>query len=208
MDNEQTVPALVEWGVAMQAFSGEADSGDGYLVEAYSDGVLVAAVDGLGHGPKAAVVAKTAVAALKDQAREPVEFLLKHCHRKLRGTRGVVMSLAAFSARDGTMTWVGVGNVTGLLLRADVEMERPREMLLSRGGVVGYHLPSLYPTVHSVYPGDVLVFATDGLRSGFTEGVALSDSPQRIADHLLEAYGRGTDDALVLAARYVGGSAR
>jgi serine/threonine protein phosphatase PrpC len=117
------------------------------------------------------------------------------------------MSLAAFSARDAAMTWVGVGNVTGLLLRADREAARPREALLSRGGVVGYHLPSLYPAVHSVYPGDTLIFATDGLRSSFAEDVMLDDSPQQIADHLLDSYSRGTDDALVLVARCVGKSA-
>ena len=136
-----------------------------------------------------------------------VDLVIKHCHRELRGSRGVVMSLAAFSVRDETMTWVGVGNVTGLLLRADQGAERPRETLLSRGGVVGYNLPSLYPVVHSVYPGDTLVFASDGLRSGFTDGVILDDSPQQIADHLLENYSRGTDDALVLVARYIGGGA-
>jgi negative regulator of sigma-B (phosphoserine phosphatase) len=207
MSSECVVPSLIEWGVAMEAFSDEPDSGDGYLVEAYPDGVLIAAVDGLGHGPRAAAVAKAAIAALKGHARESVDLLVKRCHHELLGTRGAVMSLAAFSARDEAMTWVGVGNVTGLLLRADQRKARPREALLSRGGVVGYRLPSLYPSVLSVYPGDILVFATDGLRSGLTEGVALGDSPQQIADCLLEAYGRGTDDALVLVARYVGENA-
>jgi negative regulator of sigma-B (phosphoserine phosphatase) len=207
MGSDQAVLSLIEWGVAIQAFSDQSASGDEYLVEAYPDGVLVAAVDGLGHGPRAAVVAKAAIAALKGHACESVDLLIKRCHQELLGTRGVVMSLAAFSARDEAMTWVGVGNVTGLLLRANQKVARPREALLSRGGVVGYHLPSLYPAAHSIYPGDILVFATDGLRGGFTEGVVLGEPPQRIADCLLDGYGRGTDDALVLVARYVGGSA-
>jgi hypothetical protein len=32
----------------------------------------------------------------------------------------------------------------------------------------------------------------------------LSDSPQQIADHIFAQHGRGTDDALVLVAHYVG----
>lgn len=206
MNDGRDANSLIEWGVAVQAFSKQPESGDGYLVESYPRGVLVAVVDGLGHGPRAAVVAKTAVAALEGHAHETVDLLIKRCHQELLGTRGAVMSLAAFSARDEAMTWVGVGNVAGLLLRADQKAARPREALLSRGGVVGYHLPSLYPAVLSIYPGDTLVFATDGLRSGFTGGVVLGDSPQEIADHLLETYGRSTDDALVLVARYVGES--
>ena len=114
------------------------------------------------------------------------------------------MSLALLDVRDETMTWVGVGNVTGLLLRADSQTKRVRETLLPRGGVVGYRLPSLYPIVIPVVPGDTLIFATDGLRSGFTEDVPLNDVPQQIAEYILEHYGRGTDDALVLIARYVG----
>ena len=32
-------------------------------------------------------------------------------------TRGVVLSIALFNAENNTMTWLGVGNVDGLLLR-------------------------------------------------------------------------------------------
>ncbi|MFN2269354.1 MAG: SpoIIE family protein phosphatase [Anaerolineae bacterium] len=195
---------FIECGVALRQFSGQDESGDGYLVESHPDGVLIAVVDGLGHGPQAAEVTKVAVAALEGHADKSVDFLFKRCHRELAGTRGVVMSLASFSLCNGTMTWAGVGNVTGLLLRADSQAERTRETLLPRGGVVGYRLPSLYPVVIFVALGDVLIFATDGLRSGFTEDVPLNDAPQQIAEHILEHYGRGTDDALVLVARYVG----
>ena len=206
VDDGRVTGDLIEWGVALQQFSGQDESGDGYLVESHPDGMLVAVVDGLGHGPQAAEVAKVAIAAMEGHADKSVDFLFKRCHRELAGTRGVVMSLALLDARDGKMTWVGVGNVTGLLLRADSLAKRPRETLLARGGVVGYRLPSLYPVVHSVYPGDILIFATDGLRSGFSEGMALDDPPQQLADHLLDNYGRGTDDALVLVARYIGGA--
>ncbi|MBN1978979.1 MAG: SpoIIE family protein phosphatase [Anaerolineae bacterium] len=195
---------FIEWGVALRRFSGQDESGDGYLIESHPDGVLVVVVDGLGHGPQAAEVTQVAIAALKGHADKSVDFLFKRCHRELAGTRGVVMSLASLDARGGAMTWAGVGNVTGLLLRADSQAERARETLLPRGGVVGYRLPSLYPVVIFVAPGDTLIFATDGLRSGFAEDVPLNDVPQQIAEHILEHYGRGTDDALVLVARYVG----
>jgi negative regulator of sigma-B (phosphoserine phosphatase) len=204
MSDSFVANTLIEWGVAAKEFSGEDESGDGHLVAPYSGGVLIAVVDGLGHGPIAAAVAKAAIATLEGHPQESVDLLVKRCHQVLRGTRGAVLSVAAFSARDEAMTWVGVGNVTGVLLRADQEAARPSESLLLRGGVVGYHLPSLFPVVLPVSAGDTLIFATDGLRSSFTEGVALDDSPQQIADHLLANYSRGTDDTLALVARYVG----
>jgi serine/threonine protein phosphatase PrpC len=70
--------------------------------------------------------------------------------------------------------------------------------------VVGYHLPTLRPDTLAISQGDVLVFATDGLRSNFTEDLFLDGSPQEIADHVMARHRRGSDDALVLVVRYDG----
>jgi hypothetical protein len=52
--------------------------------------------------------------------------------------------------------------------------------------------------------GDTLVLATDGIRASFAEELSLRDPPQQIADHILARFGKDTDDALVLVARFVG----
>jgi negative regulator of sigma-B (phosphoserine phosphatase) len=196
--------SIVEWGVASRSFDGHTESGDQYLVEPFPSGVLVAVVDGLGHGPRAASASEAAVAALHGHGHEPVGPLLKRCHESLRRTRGVVMSLASFNALTGMMTWLGVGNVKGLLLLEGGRSDRARERLLLRGGVVGYQLPTLRPSVVSVNRGDTLIFATDGLRSAFADERVLNEPPQQMADRLFEQYQRGTDDAMVLVARYLG----
>ncbi len=201
--NSQITP-LIEWGVAARSFDGRTESGDQYLVESFPNGVLAMVVDGLGHGPSAAVAGTSAVAAVEGHAHEPIDLLLKRCHEKLRRTRGVVMSLASFNAVNSTVTWLGVGNVKGLLLFTPGKASRPRERLLLRGGVVGYQLPTLRPSVLPIKRGDLLVFATDGLRSAFTDGLVLDEAPQEMADRILAHYRRGTDDAMVLVARYVG----
>lgn len=195
---------LIEWGVAMRTLAGNRESGDLYLVEPFPEGTVVAVVDGLGHGSSAAAAAKAAISALKGHAYEQVDALIGRCHEALAGTRGVVMSLASFNARDETMTWVGVGNVAGWLLRANAGTERARESLFLRGGVVGYRLPTLHPVVMPVEHGDTLIFATDGVRSGFADRLVLDDTPQRIAERILADYARDNDDALVLVARYIG----
>src|SRR5438552_424629 len=59
--------------------------------------------------------------------------------------------------------------------------------------------------VKRVARGDLLIFATDGIRGGFTEGLPTDATPQQLADEILARYGKGTDDALVLVARYAGG---
>jgi hypothetical protein len=194
---------VIEWGVATLTLPGQTASGDRYVVKPFPDGALVAAVDGVGHGDEAAAAAKTAEAILEMYSPEPVVALLRRCHERLRKTRGVVLSLASFAAREKTMTWLGVGNVEGRLLRADPHAYPRQESLLLRGGVVGGDLPALYASSVPVGPGDTLVFTTDGVRSDFVEGLTVGESPQRSADRILGQYAKRTDDALVLVARYV-----
>jgi serine/threonine protein phosphatase PrpC len=174
------------------------------VVKPFHNSVLVAVVDGLGHGAEAAAAAKIAVDQLEGYAHEGIIPLVNRCHIELKRTRGVVMSLASFNGQDNTMTWLSVGDVEGMLLHADAKANPRREAVMQRAGVVGYQLPSLSTMVISVTPGDTLIFATDGVNNKFAEGLMLSASPQKIAEHILTKFNKGTDDALVLVARYYG----
>ncbi len=195
-------PSPIQCGVVLRAMHGYAESGDQYLVKAAPGGVLAAAIDGLGHGEKAAVAAKAAVATLEQYPQEPLVALVNRCHKRLVGTRGVVMSLAFIDFAEHTLAWVGVGNVHGVLLRADRAVQPSREILLLRGGTVGYRLPELRPEIRSIAAGDTLIFVSDGVRSGFMHEINLAFTPQQIADDIYERHARGTDDTLVLVIRY------
>jgi negative regulator of sigma-B (phosphoserine phosphatase) len=200
--------SLIEWasaGVALDRHTGA--SGDLSLIARVPSGVLVAVIDGLGHGPEAASAAKQAARILDACAGDSVTELVHRCHEGLRKTRGVVMSLAWFNGLNSSMTWIGVGNVDALLLRADPFASRPRESINARGGVVGYQLPPLRAAAVSVSPGDTLIMATDGIRSGFTSGLSGETAPREMADSIMRQYCKGSDDALVLVVRYTGATA-
>ncbi len=203
MRDETTDPLqLIEWGFATIPLKGQAVSGDSYIIKPFPNGILMAVVDGLGHGYEAAAASDIAIATLDTYAHEPIIPLVRRCHEALKGTRGVVMSIASFNSLDKTMTWLGVGNIEGILLREDVKAVPSRKSLLLRGGVLGYHLPPLKESVIPVLPGDTLIFATDGIRSSFEKDIKLSDKPQQIADSIMAQFNRETDDALVLVVRY------
>src|SRR5882672_3326043 len=107
-------PALIEWGVATLALPGEAQSGDLYLVKPVGTGVLVAVVDGLGHGAEAATVAQAAVTALERHATESPLRLIERCHRALQGTRGAVIRWrAARALSPGPPRDAGCGDERG-----------------------------------------------------------------------------------------------
>jgi serine phosphatase RsbU (regulator of sigma subunit) len=203
-DCEATQPPLIEWGVAAKPLAGQPVSGDLHVVKPFRNGILVAAVDALGHGEEAAAAAKIAVATLEAYAHESVIALVRRCHQALRGTRGVAMSIASLNAEDNMMTWLGVGNVEGVLLRGGAEARPAHEYVLLRGGALGHELPPLRASLIPLTPGDTLIFATDGIRGGFIEGLTLNHSPQKMADLILAQHGRRADDALVLVARYIG----
>jgi hypothetical protein len=198
------VSEALEWSVSASPLGGEAASGDLAVVCPFPNGALVAVVDGLGHGAEAAHAARLAAAELQRHAAESVIALVRRCHSALRGTRGVVLSLASFNTRDDTLTWLGVGNVEGVLVRAQPVGAPFRENVLLRGGVVGHDLPPLQAFVVPVAADDCLVFATDGVRAEFITAVSTNGPPARQAGDLLSRYAKGTDDALVLVARYLG----
>lgn len=195
---------IVDWAVASEAMAGQPASGDRHVVAPFRRGVLVAALDGLGHGDEAAAAARAAAAILEAQPEDSIVSLLQRCHQGLLQTRGVVLSLASFDARAGTMAWAGVGNVEGLLLRGNPAADPPRESILLRAGVVGYQIPQLSPAVVAVAPGDMLIFTTDGIRAEFAEGLTAGGPLQPFADRILAQYAKRTDDALVLVVQYRG----
>jgi phosphoserine phosphatase RsbX len=193
--------ALIDWSAAILAVEGETVSGDMYLIRPFSQGVLVAAVDGLGHGPEAAASAQAAISILEAQVDQPLVSLVRACHEALKEMRGAVMSLASFNRADNIMTWLGVGNVEGRLLRTNPKYSQ--DSLLLRGGIVGHNLPTLIAITVPINPGDTLIFASDGIRSEFAENLDINAPPQQLVTDIINRSAKNTDDSLVVVARYL-----
>jgi negative regulator of sigma-B (phosphoserine phosphatase) len=195
--------AALEWSAALRPKPGEASCGDRALVADVPSGAIAAAIDGLGHGPEAEIAAETAIGVIKRFADDDVALLTERCHVALRQTRGAALTISFFDRRSDTMTWAGVGNVEGLLVPTEGSAST-RESLLPQVGIVGDELPSLSATTIPVRRGDVLLMATDGVRAEFADTVVVSGTCEEIAEGILRRYALATDDALVLAARYLG----
>ena len=194
-------PGQLETGVAGRAHPGEARSGDRAVLAPAAGGALVAAIDGLGHGGEAADAAATAAAVLEAEPGGDLSGLLDRCHAALRRTRGVVVTLAWFDVARGVLTWTGVGNVEGRLVRAG-DSRRATEGAFVKGGVLGYNLPLVRVTGTALEPGDVIVLATDGVGSGYADALAAGGPAQALADRILAAHARHDDDALVVVVRW------
>jgi phosphoserine phosphatase RsbX len=194
----------VEWSVVQRCRRGEATSGDLAVVDVRPGGAFVAGVDGLGHGAQAAHAASRAGEVVRASPGVDLVGLMKRCHTALRGTRGAAISLAFISTADSGMTWLGVGNVEGRVLSGDPSVTRPKGSLALGRGVPGHELPAVRTAGLKVRPGDVLIFATDGVDPSFADSLDLSGSTDAITARIMARHGRPTDDALVVAVRYLG----
>jgi negative regulator of sigma-B (phosphoserine phosphatase) len=179
-------------------------SGDLAVVNVLPEGALVAGIDGLGHGSEAARAAGRAAAVMRASPSQDLVALVQRCHSALHGTRGAAISLAFVSASESRMTWLGVGNVEGRVLSGDPAATRQKGSLALGRGVPGHELPAVRAATITMCPGDVLLFATDGVDPGFADSLELSGSSQTISERILSDHWKRSDDALVIVVRYLG----
>jgi negative regulator of sigma-B (phosphoserine phosphatase) len=193
---------IIEWGVAGRPLAGEERSGDLHVVTPFEDGTLVAVIDGLGHGDEAADASASAAQGLGGGSAESLDRLVARCHEASRHSRGVVMGLASFPG-TGSMTWLAVGDVEGVLVPDDADEATIRSLPQHRG-IVGRNLPALRPVSVDLSPGDLVIIATDGVHPGGLRRRLLRARPQWLATDILARSARENDDALVLVVRYGG----
>lgn len=196
------LPSL-QWAAAFRPLSGERVSGDHHLVAPFDGGILLAVVDALGHGSEAESAARLAVATLSSRRDSPVPEILRECHQNLAKSRGVAAAVASIRFSKALLDWVSIGNVEGVLVRADSKSKR--QSIIQHGGIVGYRMPRL-ASIESLplNAGDRVCLATDGIKSGFAESIGPKDPIEESAARVLEEFEDVRDDALVLIVQYVG----
>lgn len=183
-----TPPYTFEWAVAASPMEGEALSGDLHLVKQQGTTALLAVVDALGHGPEAAAVAQRAVAALERTDVLSADRGLAVCHEALKGTRGAALAVVLLDASREQASWLSVGNVEALLLHADAGQAPARRSIRQRGGIVGQMMPPIVSECVEWRADDLLIIATDGVRTAFAREQWSSASAAFLAQRLFSAH--------------------
>jgi serine phosphatase RsbU (regulator of sigma subunit) len=197
----------LEWAAASRPVARDGELGDACLVKSVDHGLLIAVVDGLGHGPEAAHAARRALQTIERSTQVLPSTLIVECHRAMQSTRGVVMGVALVETSAGALSWIGVGDVRAVLCRTEPSGQSRHEALFTHNGVVGRSLPPLRPVTRVLQAGDTVIVATDGIRGSFALELRGTEPTERVATELLERYAVASDDALVLVARYRGRAA-
>ena len=186
----------IEAGEYVRPCDGEAVSGDAVVVHSDDDGVFVAVIDVLGHGPDAHKLAMQLSDILSKwlswvSAPNP-DGALAVLHESARGTRGAVAAVAWLNSRTLKGSVAGVGNVRCRFFGSVARTVEFRE------GVLGSRIRPPTLTSFALGPADVLLLFSDGVTGRFTvnEYPSLTlDPASAIASNIVRRFGKGIDDA-------------
>lgn len=188
---------------------GEPGSGDHFCVRTTQDGWTVMVVDGLGHGPLAAVASAEATKAFRGAGSdEPVE-IMDEIHQALETTRGAAVAIARLEPQRHRIRFAGIGNiaaavVTGSDARHSSRSQPTRHGMTSSPGIVGHQYGTVREYAYPLDDESMVVMHSDGLTDRWNlaayPGLADHD-PLVVAATLMRDAGIRHDDACVLVAR-------
>ncbi|NUP06512.1 MAG: SpoIIE family protein phosphatase [Polyangiaceae bacterium] len=169
---------------------GEKANGDRAVVIDRDGVVLLAVVDGLGHGPAASLAADAAERTLDAAKVElSLEELFKLVDRALRGTRGAAMT--ALRIAKGELEAAAIGNVGFRSTASGIP-------LVWTPGILGQtHRPLRVGRCAAPKHGRLLLFS-DGISSRFRLDSLDTKSPERACEELLASHALPHDDATAL----------
>ena len=197
---EARVAARFDVGARSRPYPGYKVNGDAYVVRfSRTEGAVAAVIDGLGHGVEAHEAAQAACDLIEANAQLELPALFQALHQRLRRTRGAVIAAAHIDLQAAQLTFLGVGNIEGVLLGP-----QGAQQLVCTGGIVGHTMRTPRPFVHPWSSESLLLLCSDGIRSGWrTElGPSLTAShPDGLVNVIIGGYARETDDATVLGIR-------
>lgn len=187
-----------EHGMRVRPFLGERVSGDAGLILEEPDGLFIAIIDVLGHGPEAHEVANLVVEQLQTQDRSDLCAALQRLHESLLGSRGAAVALARVNSETGILAYSGIGNT---VIR---KIGRESVRLVTRDGTLGHIMRTPREEKLKIEKDDVVLLYTDGIQDHFDldRYPALKrDSAGAIARNIVRLFGKPHDDATCIALR-------
>jgi phosphoserine phosphatase RsbX len=188
------------WAVACRPKTEGVPSGDDYLVRRIGDSTLLAVADGAGSGPEAARVTAVCLQALRETDTASLHSLFTNAHHACRGTRGVALGVTLIDPSCRQMSWCAVGDIDGLMFYRPASAVLKKQVMIQRGGTLGYNLPNVIVQSHEINVGATIIMTSDGIRHDSRRDIASGNLASEIADGVLNTHGRSNDDALVLVA--------
>lgn len=173
-------------------------SGDAWGLRREGARIMVAVVDGLGHGQGAREASSLAIDTFLDSEWQGTLASVEAMHEALRRTRGAAVGVLEVEQERREARYTGIGNVAASMIDGE------KTSILSRNGTVGLQVRKAEESVHRCAARCVFVVHSDGIsaRWGVEEiRAVIGRAPSLIAGVLHLLHYRGNDDATVVVLR-------
>lgn len=194
---EAAVPLLLDIAAHAIPYPGEDECGDAIGIQQIDRRIGICVVDGLGHGPEAAVAAKACTEIfMASPDRSPAD-ILQLCHQAIMHTRGVAIAVAVLDR--GQIIHCGVGNISCSIVGDGPSQQH----LLSHDGIVGYTARRFHEKSYAWNASSRLVMYSDGIINRCSLPHFADAGRQNVrlsAAYLLRDCRRGRDDTAVVVA--------
>jgi phosphoserine phosphatase RsbX len=171
---------------------GQQRSGDAVVVRQADEITLIAVIDVLGHGPRAADVADIAQQHLHEVSlSQDAGRLMMSLHEALRGTRGAAATLCLL--QGAKVNGCGVGNV-------ELRAQGSSIPISLSPGILGQQVRQMRVFEAELRAGDRLIFFSDGISSRVDLDQVRHLPPRDACRSTFERHRKSHDDASLVIA--------
>ena len=195
-DTANLSQSRTKFGIFTRSKYGEKFNGDNYFLQHFEDKVIAAVIDGLGHGRAASEASTIARLHLIENHKKPLDVIINGMHERLRGTRGVVISIALIDHKEGVLEFVGIGNVLTRIFNSTTKINP-----VKYSGFLGYKLRKFRVFSYPWIKGNTIIMTSDGISERYDVNKYpnfFKNHPIVIANTILKECGKAHDDATVL----------
>ena len=171
---------------------GQINSGDLIVIADTDSQSLIVIVDVTGHGDRAHVSAKAIQALVETNSALQPKPLMALLHTTLQGTAGAAIGILKIDKHANRFSYLAVGNTGASRVKGR------KWNGISKDGVLGLRLPTLFEQTEFLEPGDVIFLWTDGLPETTTPKFLqrhIHEAAQPLARRVVTHMGRDHDDA-------------
>ncbi|OAJ92769.1 SpoIIE family protein phosphatase [Vibrio bivalvicida] len=188
-----------QYGVKCIPYRDEPEAGDGFYISELENGLFVTIIDVLGHGVKAAALARQLEKQLEEIASADIDWTMRQAHQYLLGTIGAAMTIVFFDVEERKGYGLGVGNT---LIR---QLGENGGSYQAQAGIVGELLPNLKHFEFNFEGEDTFLFTTDGVKENISNS-ELEDANGKAVEYLssyfIHSFSKPFDDATVIVVRF------
>jgi serine/threonine protein phosphatase PrpC len=181
--------------VKKRPLSGNKKCGDLSFIKEFNGKIMIAVIDGLGHGERAEDAAVKAVEYLKNNYHLNLPEIFHGCNEFLKETVGAAMGIAFIDRDNCHITFAGVGNIG-----ARVVSDR-RYSLVSDFGIVGGGIRKVREDKSVFKDGDMIIMHSDGISEKFdvfSYDKEVRSDPRRLAEAISNEFCRSHDDSIIV----------